>query len=83
MGLGNLLDFSHAVLKPMDKSPISEGMRTVLTKLATESQLSAHTLVNPTLRNFLVKQWNDQDPENWIKLPKFTLHSRHVQRTHK
>ncbi len=67
----------------MDKSPPSEGMRTVLTKLATESQLSAHTLVNPTLRDFMVKQRNDRKPEDWIELPKFTLRSRNVQRTHK
>ncbi len=25
-GIGNLLDFTYAVLEPMDKSPISEGM---------------------------------------------------------
>ncbi len=83
MGIGNLLNFMHAVLKPMDKSLPSEGMRTVLMKLATETQLSTHTFFNPTLRSFMFKQWNDQDPEDFIQLPKFSLHSRHIPHTHK
>ncbi len=74
VGSGNLLDFTHVLLTPMQNSPPSEGMKTVLSKLATDSQLSSHALINPTLRSFMNQQRNSDDPSpiQWIHSPKLT-----------
>ncbi len=75
VGSGNLLDFTHVLLTPMQNSPPSEGMKTILSKLATDSQLSSHALINPTLRSFMNQQRNSDDPppiQHWIHSPKLT-----------
>ncbi len=58
VGSGNILHFMHVLLTPMYNSPPSEGMKTILSNLAMDGQLSSHTLTNLTLWNFMNQQCN-------------------------